>query len=108
MDGNGNANADVRSDWTLDEVRALHELPFADLMHRAQSTHRRHFDPNQVQVSTLLSIKAGACPEDCAYCPPSIRFDTALEREAGATRFCMGATRRLPCRGRRARARSPG
>jgi len=113
MDGNGHANADVRSDWTLDEVRALHALPFADLMHRAQSTHRRHFDPNQVQVSTLLSIKTGACPEDCAYCPQSIRYDTGLEREAlmepaavvararaareaGATRFCMGAAWRSP------------
>jgi len=113
MDGNGRANADVRSDWTLDEVRALHALPFADLMHRAQSTHRRHFDPNQVQVSTLLSIKTGACPEDCAYCPQSIRYDTGLEREAlmepaavvararaareaGATRFCMGAAWRSP------------
>jgi len=113
MDGNGRANADVRSDWTLDEVRALHALSFADLMHRAQSTHRRHFDPNQVQVSTLLSIKTGACPEDCAYCPQSIRYDTGLEREAlmdpatviararaareaGATRFCMGAAWRSP------------
>ena len=113
MDGNGRANADVRSDWTLDEVRALHALPFADLMHRAQSTHRRHFDPNQVQVSTLLSIKTGACPEDCAYCPQSIRYHTGLEREAlmepaavvararaareaGATRFCMGAAWRSP------------
>ncbi len=113
MDGNGRATADVRSDWTLDEVRALHALPFADLMHRAQSTHRLHFDPNQVQVSTLLSIKTGACPEDCAYCPQSIRYDTGLEREAlmepaavvararaareaGATRFCMGAAWRSP------------
>jgi len=113
MDGNGHANADVRSDWTHDEVRALHALPFADLMHRAQSTHRRHFDPNHVQVSTLLSIKTGACPEDCAYCPQSIRYDTGLEREAlmepaavvararaareaGATRFCMGAAWRSP------------
>ena len=113
MDGNSRADADVRSDWTLDEVRALHALPFADLMHRAQSIHRLHFDPNQVQVSTLLSIKTGACPEDCAYCPQSIRYDTGLEREAlmepaavvararaareaGATRFCMGAAWRSP------------
>jgi biotin synthase len=104
---------DVRSDWTLDEVRALHRLPFSDLIHRAQTAHRRHFDPNQVQVSTLLSIKTGACPEDCAYCPQSIRYDTGLEREAlmdpatviararaardsGATRFCMGAAWRGP------------
>ena len=104
-------------------------------MHRAQSTHRRHFDPNQVQVSTLLSIKTGGCPEDCAYCPQSIRYDTGLEREAlmelgrpssparalrseaGATRFCMGAAWRSPKdrdldtgrrdgRGRRARSGS--
>jgi biotin synthase len=104
---------EIRSDWTLDEVRALHALPFNDLVHYAQSTHRRHFDPNQVQVSTLLSIKTGACPEDCAYCPQSIRYDTGLEREAlmepaaviararaardaGATRFCMGAAWRSP------------
>jgi biotin synthase len=104
---------DVKSDWTLEEVRALHRLPFSDLIHHAQSAHRRHFDPNQVQVSTLLSIKTGACPEDCAYCPQSIRFDTGLEREAlmdpaaviararaardsGATRICMGAAWRSP------------
>ena len=113
MDGNGGAIGDVRTDWTLEEVRALHALPFSDLIHAAQSTHRRHFDPNQVQVSTLLSIKTGACPEDCAYCPQSIRYDTGLEREtlmdpatvvarartareAGATRFCMGAAWRSP------------
>ncbi|MGH8243282.1 MAG: biotin synthase BioB [Steroidobacteraceae bacterium] len=113
MDGNGHATADIRSDWLLEEVRALHALPFADLMHRAQVSHRRHFDPNTVQVSTLLSIKTGACPEDCAYCPQSIRYDTGLEREAlmdpsavvararaaresGATRFCMGAAWRSP------------
>ena len=113
MDGNGGAIGDVRTDWTLGEVRTLHALPFSDLIHAAQSTHRRHFDPNQVQVSTLLSIKTGACPEDCAYCPQSIRYDTGLEREtlmdpaavvararaargAGATRFCMGAAWRSP------------
>jgi biotin synthase len=113
MDGNGHAKDEVRSSWTLDEVRDLHRLPFADLMHRAQTVHRRHFDPNEVQVSTLLSVKTGACPEDCAYCPQSIRYDTGLEREAlmepeavveraraardaGATRFCMGAAWRSP------------
>ena len=113
MDGNGHAHDEVRSSWTLEEVRALHRLPFADLMHRAQTLHRRHFDPNEVQVSTLLSVKTGACPEDCAYCPQSIRYDTGLEREAlmepeavveraraardaGATRFCMGAAWRSP------------
>ncbi|HKX98997.1 MAG TPA: biotin synthase BioB [Steroidobacteraceae bacterium] len=111
MDGNG--HDEVRSSWTLEEVRALHRLPFADLMYRAQTVHRRHFDPNEVQVSTLLSVKTGACPEDCAYCPQSIRYDTGLEREAlmepeavveraraardaGATRFCMGAAWRSP------------
>ena len=82
MDGNGHAHDEVRSSWTLEEVRALHRLPFADLMHRAQTVHRLHFDPNEVQVSTLLSVKTGACPEDCAYCPQSIRYDTGLEREA--------------------------
>jgi biotin synthase len=104
---------DIRSDWTPEEVRALYALPFADLLYRAQSVHRRHFDPNAVQVSTLLSIKTGACPEDCAYCPQSIRYDTGLGREAlmdpqavvararaardaGATRFCMGAAWRSP------------
>ena len=113
MQANGHAIEAVRSDWTLDEVRALHALPFSDLVHRAQTVHRRCFDPNAVQVSTLLSIKTGACPEDCAYCPQSIRYDTGLEREAlmdpaavieraraarasGATRFCMGAAWRSP------------
>ncbi len=108
-----NCGGGIRSDWTLDEVRALHALPFSDLMHAAQSAHRRYFNPNEVQVSTLLSIKTGACPEDCAYCPQSIRHDTGLEREslmepsavvararaareAGATRFCMGAAWRSP------------
>jgi biotin synthase len=104
---------EVRSDWTLDEVRGLFALPFADLVFHAQSVHRSNFDPNEVQVSTLLSIKTGACPEDCAYCPQSVRYDTGLEREelmavqevvararaareAGATRFCMGAAYRSP------------
>jgi biotin synthase len=103
----------IRHDWSVAEVEALFALPFADLMHRAQSTHRAHHDPNAVQISTLLSIKTGACPEDCAYCPQSVRYDTGLEREtllpldeviasaraareAGATRFCMGAAYRSP------------
>ena len=103
----------VRSDWTLEEVRALFALPFPELMFQAQAVHRRYFDPGEVQVSTLLSIKTGACPEDCAYCPQSVRYDTGLEREellavedvlarasaareAGATRFCMGAAYRSP------------
>jgi biotin synthase len=103
----------IRHDWTIPEVEALFALPFADLMFRAQETHRAHHQPNAVQMSTLLSIKTGACPEDCAYCPQSVRYDTGLEREklvpleevreralaakeAGATRFCMGAAWRSP------------
>jgi len=113
MDLSAGRSGAIRSDWSLEEVRELHALPFADLIYQAQTVHRRHFDPNQVQVSTLLSIKTGACPEDCAYCPQSIRYDTGLEREAlmepgavferaraakaaGATRFCMGAAWRSP------------
>jgi len=98
----------VRGDWTRSEVEALFELPFNDLLFRAQQVHRAHHSPNAVQVSTLLSVKTGGCPEDCAYCPQSSHYDTGLERErmmkppevldaaarakaAGATRFCMGA-----------------
>lgn len=104
---------EIRTDWNLDEVEALFALPFNDLLFHAQRVHRQFFDPNSVQVSTLLSIKTGACPEDCAYCPQSVRFDTAVETErlmevedvleqarlakaAGATRFCMGAAYRSP------------
>ena len=104
---------EVRNDWTLAEVRRLFELPFADLIFHAQRVHRQNFDPNTVQMSTLLSIKTGACPEDCSYCSQSIRYDTGLEREellqieavveraraaknGGATRFCMGAAYRSP------------
>jgi len=107
------ADAIPRHDWTADQVQALFELPFNDLLFQAQVVHRQHFDPNQVQVSTLLSIKTGACPEDCAYCPQSAKYCTDLEaerlmkvkqvlREAeaakakGATRFCMGAAWRSP------------
>jgi biotin synthase len=103
----------VRHDWTRAEIQALFDLPFSDLMFQAQSVHRAHFNPNEVQVSTLCSIKTGACPEDCAYCPQSARYDTGLEREklmavekvieearaakaSGATRFCMGAAWRSP------------
>jgi biotin synthase len=103
----------VRTDWTLDEVRELFALPFSDLMYHAQRVHRLYFEPNQVQVSTLLSIKTGACPEDCSYCSQSIRFETGLKSEplmdlsevmekaraakaSGATRFCMGAAYRSP------------
>src|SRR5919206_5177466 len=94
----------VRHDWTVAEVEALFALPFLELMFRAQQTHRANQPANAVQMSTLLSIKTGACPEDCAYCPQSVRYETGLEREkllevsavreaaqrakeAGATRF---------------------
>ena len=105
--------ASIRHDWLIEEVNALFEMPFNDLMFQAQTIHRQNFDPNQVQVSTLLSIKTGACPEDCKYCPQSARYDTGLEKErlmevdkvilraqeakqAGSTRFCMGAAWRNP------------
>jgi biotin synthase len=103
----------VRNDWSLEEARGLFALPFNDLLFHAQRVHRLSFDPNRVQVSTLLSIKTGACPEDCAYCPQSVRYETGLGREElldlgrvteaakaaksnGATRFCMGAAWRNP------------
>jgi biotin synthase len=103
----------VRHDWSLAEVEALFALPFMDLVFQAQQVHRTHQPPNMVQISTLLSIKTGACPEDCAYCPQSVRYDTGLPAEelmeveavsarahaakrAGATRFCMGAAYRSP------------
>ena len=104
---------EIRTDWSLAEVRELLALPLADLLFHAQRVHRERFDPNEVQVSTLLSIKTGACPEDCAYCAQSIRYDTGLDRDElmeldrvldaariakanGATRFCMGAAYRSP------------
>jgi biotin synthase len=103
----------IRHDWTLEEIEALFDLPFNDLLFRAQTVHRQYWTPNEVQVSTLLSIKTGACPEDCAYCPQSVRYQTGVKREplmdveqvltaarrareAGATRFCMGAAWRSP------------
>ncbi|HEX6636917.1 MAG TPA: biotin synthase BioB [Steroidobacteraceae bacterium] len=106
-------SATSRHDWTVAEVEALFALPFMELMFRAQEVHRATQPANAVQMSTLLSIKTGACPEDCAYCPQSVRYDTGLEREklvsldevrtrakaakdAGATRFCMGAAWRSP------------
>jgi len=99
--------------WTVAEIAALFELPFSDLMFRAQTVHREHFDPNAVQVSTLLSIKTGGCSEDCGYCPQSARYHTEVEneelmalddvvaaaraaKESGASRFCMGAAWRGP------------
>jgi biotin synthase len=103
----------IRTDWSLEETWAIARLPFNDLLFRAHSLHRQFFDPNEVQISTLLSIKTGGCPEDCAYCPQSVHFDTGLAtgallskesilaaataaRNAGATRFCMGAAWRSP------------
>ena len=91
---------EVRTDWTLDEVRALLALPFNDLLFHAQRVHRRGFDPNRVQVSTLLSIKTGGCPEDCAYCPQSVRYET--DRRA---RRPDGPRRRRRCGPRGARGR---
>ncbi|WP_058913622.1 biotin synthase BioB [Entomohabitans teleogrylli] len=101
------------SRWTMSQVTALFEKPFLELLYQAQQVHRQHFDPRQVQVSTLLSIKTGACPEDCKYCPQSARYKTGLEserlmeveqvlisarkaRDAGSTRFCMGAAWKNP------------
>ncbi|MBA4682662.1 MAG: biotin synthase BioB, partial [Pseudomonas sp.] len=75
------AEITTRHDWSLAEVRALFEQPFNDLLFQAQSIHRQHFDPNRVQVSTLLSIKTGACPEDCKYCPQSGHYNTGLDKE---------------------------
>ncbi len=103
----------IRHDWSTEEVQALFELPFNELLFRAQSIHRQHFDPNEVQVSTLLSIKTGACPEDCQYCSQSGHYNTDLEKEKlmevekvlheaqqakqnGASRFCMGAAWKHP------------
>jgi biotin synthase len=103
----------IRHDWIYNEVQALFNEPFNDLLFKAQTVHRQYFDPNTVQVSTLLSIKTGACPEDCKYCPQSNRYDTGLKNEklmevekviaaareakaSGATRFCMGAAWRSP------------
>jgi biotin synthase len=102
-----------RHDWTRDEVRTLFNLPFPELMFRAAQVHRENFDPTEVQISTLLSIKTGGCPEDCAYCPQAARYDTGVEAEklmsvdavlvearaakaGGASRFCMGAAWRSP------------
>ena len=107
------AAADVRHDWTVDEIEALFALPFNDLLFRAQTVHRRYFPANEVQLSQLLSIKTGGCPEDCGYCPQSSRYDTGLEREqlmsveevlagarrakeSGASRYCLGAAWRSP------------
>ena len=107
------ASISVRHDWHREEIAALFALPFNDLLFQAASVHRQHFDPNAVQVSTLLSIKTGACPEDCKYCSQSGHYNTELEKEKlmevqkvlaearlakekGASRFCMGASWRSP------------
>ncbi|HCN70752.1 MAG TPA: biotin synthase, partial [Pusillimonas sp.] len=99
--------------WTIKRILALYELPFPELMFQAQTVHREHHNPNSVQLSSLLSIKTGGCPEDCSYCPQSARYDTGVEKEAllpieevleaakqakagGAQRFCMGAAWRSP------------
>jgi biotin synthase len=106
-------HATPRSDWTREEIAALFALPFPELMFRAASVHRTHFDPSQVQISTLLSIKTGGCPEDCSYCTQSVHNDAGLKatklmaveavlaearaaKQAGASRFCMGAAWRGP------------
>jgi biotin synthase len=103
----------VRHDWTRAEIEVLFDLPFPDLIFHAQRIHREHFDPREVQISTLLSIKTGGCPEDCAYCPQSAHYDTGVAADklmdvaavldearaakaAGASRFCMGAAWRSP------------
>ena len=103
----------VRHDWSREEILALFELPLTELLHRAGSVHRQHFDPAEVQVSTLLSVKTGGCPEDCAYCPQAQRYHTGVDatklmatdavlekarqaKAAGASRFCMGAAWRSP------------
>jgi len=104
---------EVRNDWTREEISALFELPFTELVFRAQSVHRQNFVSNEVQISTLLSIKTGGCPEDCGYCSQSATHETGLKatklmdiqavladakaaKDAGATRFCMGAAWRSP------------
>src|SRR5688572_24414983 len=106
-------SGDIRHDWTRADIGALFALPFSELIFRAQSLHRKYFDVREVQISTLLSIKTGGCPEDCAYCPQSAHYDTGVKagklmalnavldearaaKAAGASRFCMGAAWREP------------
>lgn len=107
------STSSIRHDWRLEEVQSLFEIPFNDLIFQAQKMHRQHFDANEIQISSLLSIKTGACSEDCGYCPQSARYDADLQPEAlmpidkvldaarrakeqGASRFCMGAAWRSP------------
>ena len=106
-------SASIKELWSARQVGTLFDSPFNDLLHRAHSVHRSHFDPNAVQLSTLLSVKTGGCPEDCAYCPQAARYHTGvaneellsveqvvaaarLAKQNGATRFCMGAAWRGP------------
>jgi len=107
------APATAPARWSVDAIEALFDLPFPELMHQAQTVHRENFDPKRVEFATLLSVKTGGCPEDCNYCPQAARFDTGVEatklmepdevrlaaqraKDAGATRFCMGAAWRAP------------
>ena len=108
------ANATILEErWSMEAIEALFELPFAELLHRAHAVHREHHDPREIELATLLSVKTGGCPEDCAYCPQSVHFDTGVQagklmavdavreaaqraKAAGATRFCMGAAWRAP------------
>ena len=109
---------EIRHDWTLAEIEAIYELPLPELLYQSQRIHREHHAPNEVQGCSLLSIKTGGCPEDCAYCPQSAHYSTGLQkaplmevtetlaaavqaREQGATRFCMGAAWRSAPRGSR-------
>ena len=113
MPDSASGRALLRHDWTREEIASLFDLPFPELVFRAQATHRLAFDPREVQISTLLSIKTGGCPEDCAYCPQSAAYDTGVDaaklmakdavlaeaaraKAAGASRFCMGAAWRSP------------
>ena len=113
LKANKSCHAEAVSRWSVAEIETLFALPFSDLMHRAQSVHRENFDPNAVQISTLLSIKTGGCSEDCGYCPQAARYHTDVEdeplmklddvlvaakaaKDSGASRFCMGAAWRSP------------
>ncbi len=105
----------MQTHWTFDAAKTLFELPFSDLVYRAQTVHRESFTPNAMQISTLLSIKTGRCPEDCAYCPQSAHYETGLQKEplmnkaeviemakqakaSGSTRFCMGGSMAITSR----------
>ena len=113
LKANKSCHAETVTRWSVAEIETLFALPFSDLMHRAQSVHRENFDPNAVQISTLLSIKTGGCSEDCGYCPQAARYHTDVEdeplmklddvlvaakaaKDSGASRFCMGAAWRSP------------